>query len=175
MTMGVMMGAKSVPLSVRLPQEDAEYIAGLKAGDAVTMSEKVRFLVGEARRHSEEGKSFEGLVKRQHGMLEPLEGAIARQEGETGETSALLKALIQYVPTLVASLEAIDFNRNIDLKATLGDMEVEAANLTKAFLDQLARLAVTREAPCMNPGIARDIIEPLDELFTLKNTAPAGA
>ncbi|MCK0068080.1 hypothetical protein [Kordiimonas laminariae] len=169
------MGAKSVPLSVRLPQADAEYIAGLKAGDAVTMSEKVRFLVGEARRYAEEGKSFEGLVKQQHGMLEPLEDAIAKQEGETGETSALLKALIQYIPTLVASLEAVEFNGNIDLKATLSNVEAEAANLTKAFLDQLARLAVTEEAPCMNPSVARDIIEPLDELFTLKNSAPSGA
>lgn len=169
------MGAKSVPLSVRLPQVDAEYIAGLKAGDAVTMSEKVRFLVGEARRYAEEGRSFDGLVKQQHGMLQPLEEAIIKHESETGENAAFLKTLIQYVPPLVASLEATDFKDKSEVKDTLSQMEIEAANLTKNFLDQLARLAVTKEAPSINPSIARDIVEPLDELFKLKNIAPNGA
>ncbi len=164
------MGTKSVPLSVRLPHADAEFIAGLKAADAVTMSEKVRFLVGEARRYSEEGKSFDGLVKQQHTMLEPLSRALDVLERGTGQSSAFLQALIQWIPGMVASLEAVEFNGEIDLKKQLKSVEEEAANRTRSFLDMLARLAVTQEAPCLDAGIARSTIEPLDELFHLKNT-----
>ena len=105
------MGAKSVPLSVRLPQKDAEYIAGLKAGDAVTMSEKVRYLVGEARRLSDEGASFEGVVKHTNDVLAPLGRALDALEKNDGESSQLLRAFLQWLPGLLATLETVDFER----------------------------------------------------------------
>lgn len=162
------MGAKSVPLSVRLPQKDAEYIAGLKAGDAVTMSEKVRHLVGEARRLSEEGASFEGVVKHTSDVLAPLGRALDALEKENGQNSQLLRAYLQWLPGLLATLESVDFEDEMPLVDQLGDMEGEAARRTRDFLDQMARLAVTREAPCLDREVMRRTLEPLTELFELQ-------
>ena len=166
------MGAKSVPLSVRLPQQDAEYIAGLKAGDTVTMSEKVRHLVGEARRLAEEGASFEGVVKQTHEVLAPLGRALDALEREEGDNSQLLRAFLQWLPGLLATLEVIDLNDEKSLKEQLVDMEAEAAKRTRDLLDQLARLAVTKEAPCLDKGVMRRTLAPLTELIELqlKNT-----
>jgi len=162
------MGAKSVPLSVRLPQKDAEYIAGLTAGDAVTMSEKVRYLVGEARRLSEAGTSFEGVVKHTHEVLAPLGLALDALEKESGENSQLLRAFLQWLPGLLATLEAVDFKNEIPIINQLGDMENKAARRTQEFLDQLARLAVSKEAPCLDKGVMRRTLEPLTELIKLQ-------
>ena len=98
------MVAKSVPLSVRLSREDAEFIAGLKAGDAVTMSEKVRALVSEARLKALRGDTFEGVVEQTEDTLAPLKQALDRLEQDEGVRSALLRALIVALPLVKRSL-----------------------------------------------------------------------
>ena len=162
------MGAKSVPLSVRLPQQDAEYIASLKAGDAVTMSEKVRHLVGEARRLADEGKSFEGVIKNTADVLAPLGTALDGLENDSGETSQFLRALLEWLPGLLATLESVDFANKTPIVEQLSNMEDDAAKRTQRFLDQLARLAVTTEAPCLNKQIMRRTLQPLTELIELQ-------
>jgi len=162
------MGAKSVPLSVRLPQQDAEFIAGLTAGDAVTMSEKVRHLVGEARRLSSEGASFDGIVKQTADVLAPLGKALDTLEKDSGENSQFLRALLEWLPGLLATLEAVDFKNEILIVDQLCNMEDDAARRTQRFLDQLARLAVTTEAPCLNKQIMRRTLQPLTELIELQ-------
>lgn len=162
------MGAKSVPLSVRLPQQDAEFIAALKAGDAVTMSEKVRHLVGEARRLADEGSSFEGVVKHTTEVLGPLARALDAIEKHDSENSQLLRAFLQWLPGLLATLETVDFEDETPIKDQLTEIEGKAAKRTQDFLDQLARLAVTTEAPCLNKQIMRRTLQPLTELIELQ-------
>jgi len=163
------MSAKSVPLSVRLPQKDAEFIAALKAGDAVTMSEKVRHLVGEARRLSEEGASFEGVVKHTSEMLAPLKQALDTLEKDEGQRSQFLRSLLQWLPGALATLEVVDFEDKNSLSQQLREMESKAAERTHDFLDQLARLAVTAEAPCLDKSVMHRTLQPLAELFELQS------
>jgi len=166
------MGTKSVPLSVRLPLKDVEFIASLDAGDAVTMSEKIRHLVGEARRLADEGASFEGVIKHTSDVLAPLTIALNALEADTGKKSQVLRVILQWLPGMLATLEVVDINDEIPLYEQLFDMEIKAADRVQGFLDQLARLAVSKEAPCLDPAVMRRMLMSLTELIELqiKNT-----
>ena len=52
--------AKTVPISVRVSNEDAEFIATLQIDNAVTPSDKVRSLIKEAKQKKERVVSYEG-------------------------------------------------------------------------------------------------------------------
>lgn len=162
------MGAKSVPLSVRLSKEDAEYIASLKAPDAVTMSEKVRYLVQEARISAARHETFEGVVEQTEDTLAPLKYALDKLEEDQFVRSGLLRALIASLPRIMAELEAADVDGDPPVLESLTDLEAGAARRVKDLLDQLARLAVTGEAPCLDPDvIRREIAKPLVEIVDI--------
>ena len=132
------------------------------------MSEKVRHLVGEARRIADEGASFEGVIKHTSDVLAPLTTALDTLETATGKNSQLLRALLQVLPGLLATLEAVDFKDETPLEEQLSDMEIKAAERLQGFLDQLARLAVTKEAPCLDPAVIRRTLMSLTELIELQ-------
>ena len=162
------MPAKSVPLSVRLSREDAAYIAALKAPDAVTMSEKVRHLVSRVRIASERGETFEGVVEQTEDTLAPLKQALDKVEQEQGVRSALLRALIVALPRVLAELEAADVENHPEVVAQLTSLEASAAIRVRDLLDQLARLSVTKSAPCLDADIMRSVLaEPLIELIEI--------
>lgn len=162
------MVAKSVPLSVRLSREDAAFIAALQSADAVTMSEKVRALVSKARLEAERGDTFEGVVEQTEDTLAPLKHALDKIEQDKGVRSALLRALIVALPRILAELEAADVDGDPPVLESLSALERSTARRIKDLLDQLARLAVTTEAPCLNPTIMRDeIAVPLIELLEI--------
>lgn len=162
------MVAKSVPLSVRLSREDAAFIAALKSDDAVTMSEKVRALVREARLTQERGDTFEGVVEQTEDTLAPLKQALDKIEQDQGLRSALLRALIVALPRILAELEAADVDGDPPVLESLSALERGAALRIRDLLDQLARLSVTKTAPTFNPAIMREeIAEPLMELVEI--------
>ncbi|TNE60880.1 MAG: hypothetical protein EP335_17740 [Alphaproteobacteria bacterium] len=160
------MSAKTVPLSVRLPRDDAEFIARLKTGDAVTMSEKVRQLVSDARLAAERGDSFEGVVEQAAGNLSHVTRALDALEADHGRQSRLLRVLVDWLPRIQAELEAVNVPPGDEVDS-LTALEAAAARRTRDFVDQMARLAVTREAPCLDGSIVRTTLEPLSELFGL--------
>ena len=53
-----MLSTKTVPLSVRVPYEDAEFIAGLHVNGANTPSDKLRAIINQARRRHQGGQDF---------------------------------------------------------------------------------------------------------------------
>lgn len=162
------MGAKSVPLSVRLSKDDATYIASLKAPDAVTMSEKVRHLVREARIAAERGETFAGVVEQTEDTLAPLKQALDKIEQNQGGRSALLRALIVALPRILAQLEAADVDGDPPILESMTSLEADAASRIKDLLDQMARLCVTQQAPCLDPDVMREkIADPLVELIEI--------
>jgi uncharacterized protein YecA (UPF0149 family) len=169
------MGTKSVPLSVRLSKEDAAYIAALQAPNAVTMSEKVRHLVSQARMAAQRTETFEGIVEQTEDTLAPLKRALDKLEKDPGVRSGLLRALIAALPKTLAELEAVSVAANLDdeppVVQRLTDLEASAARRVADLLDQIARLTVTTEAPCLDPSVLRNTIaDPLIELIDIIKT-----
>lgn len=100
------MSGKTVPLSVRVSDDDALFLARLEIDDAVTPSEKLRALLHEAqRRHAGMQDASEGgLLLRD--TANPARRIVRRLEGKLGQKSDLILKLYERVPDLMAKLIA---------------------------------------------------------------------
>ncbi len=95
-----------MPLSVRVSDEDAVFLANLEIGDAVTPSEKLRALLQGARRQQAgmHDAAEGGLILRDMAM--PAWRAVRRIEAQAGRKSDLILKLYERVPDLMARLIA---------------------------------------------------------------------
>ncbi len=100
------MPGKTVPLSVRVSDDDALFLAKLEIDDAVTPSEKLRALLHEAqRRHAGlQDASEGGLLLRD--TANPARRVVRRLEGKLGQKSDLILKLYERVPDIMARLIA---------------------------------------------------------------------
>lgn len=98
------VGRKTVPLSVRVSDDDAAFLASLEIAGATTPSEKLRALLGEARRRAE-GLEDEGAgAESFKAALRPPERRVRAAESAVGMRSDLARKLYDRVPELMASL-----------------------------------------------------------------------
>ncbi len=146
------MSHKPVPLSVRLSQKDAAFIAELKAPDAVTMSEKVRHLVQVERVRSEQAETFEGLHAQCVETLEPLARKLRMLERADGKSFPVLSLIIAWLPKMMAASgqqmgniskegnNIQDFGAGNEIRSELGELEHECLMLLAAFLPALKTL-----------------------------------
>lgn len=95
-----------MPLSVRVSDEDAVFLANLEIGDAVTPSEKLRALLQEARRRQAglHDAAEGGLILRDMAM--PAWRVVRRLEAQAGRKSDLILKLYERLPDLMARLVA---------------------------------------------------------------------
>ena len=119
------MPGKTVPLSVRVSDDDAVFLAELEIEDAVTPSEKLRALLHEAqRRHAGLRDASEGgLLLRD--TANPARRTVRRLEGRLGQKSDLILKLYERVPDIMARLIA-----GPDEKDNAGNLEVFEKELT---------------------------------------------
>lgn len=100
------MPAKSVPLSVRVSDEDAVFLANLEIADAVTPSEKLRAILHEAQRQQAglQDAAEGGFLLRD--MAAPTWRIVRRIEAQIGQKSDLILKLYERIPDIMALLVA---------------------------------------------------------------------
>jgi hypothetical protein len=158
------MSAKSTPISVRITDEDAAFLAALELRGATTPSEKLRALLARARAEAEGGRDYEASLARIRDILEPTGQALRQLESSTRQRSELIADTLYWLPDLVAFLVA---GPDADGHAAHGrGGQAKAAEALKAFeagvadrifryIEAVLRLAVTARAPCYDPDIVR--------------------
>ncbi|MDA0339299.1 MAG: hypothetical protein O2910_05595, partial [Proteobacteria bacterium] len=99
-----MSSSKSVPISVRLTQGEADFIARFSAGDAVTPSEKVRSIIRIARERSERPATFGAGLRVAKDLTTPANEATRVAEHAEGIHSELLAQVLDWTPELIALL-----------------------------------------------------------------------
>jgi hypothetical protein len=159
------MAVKTTPLSVRVPVEDAAFIAQLEIGEALTPSDKIRALLKQAREEQEQQKDpgyCVGWVRR---ILEPFVEGIQRAELACDQHSDLLAAFADWQAKMLSYLASLD-ETDLDLEA----VEEELATRIFRLIATVFRLSITREAPCYDPHLLGSKLEGLAELFQLLQT-----
>ncbi|MEQ9346464.1 MAG: hypothetical protein RIG26_08480 [Thalassospira sp.] len=156
------MSNKSVPFSVRLAAEDAEFVASLSMSGAVTPSDKIRQIISEARLRKETGQDFNEVLKSVRDDLRPSLDNLRNLERELEIESELLHYFADWICEVHAELISGPKDGD-DLLKFEARMAQQAVKLSEYVL----RLAITEDAPCFNPGLMSDLTRRIVELSRL--------
>src|SRR5688572_17035553 len=146
------MSGKSIPLSFRVTDEDAEFLAGLELPGAITPSEKLRALITRARLEHAQERTYEGSLGRVRELLEPTSQTLRAREMAIRQRSELIADTLYWLPDLVAFLMAgpeSSRKGGEDLRT----FEAGVADRIFRFVEAVLRLGVTAKAPCYDPDL----------------------
>jgi len=154
---------KSVPLSVRVSPEDAEFIARIDIAGADTPSEKVRALLAEARHRRQGFSDYSSCLAMVSEMLAPTLQRLRAAEHQEKVHSELVMELLQWMPEVLAflltSLEDGDQQRS-DLES----FEEGVAERLFRLIENVIRMNVTRRCRAYDPDVVAKRMGPVVEL-----------
>jgi hypothetical protein len=169
------MVALNTPLSVRLSEEDATFLAQLELEGAVTSSDKVRGLIRLARQRAHRPESFAGALAASHEALGPALRAIREAEQATDRRSGVVVGLLTAVEEFLAlSLSTTAEATDADPER-MARHEARLVDCAARMSEQLLRWAVTPTAPAYDPGVVSRRMTALIDLMTLITSAAAPA
>lgn len=160
------MPGSSVNMSVRLAQEDADFIAAVDVAGAKTPSEKLRAIIRQARTRYEGTDTFTGCLDFARDLLAPARHRIAAAEHDHQVHSELVAVVAEALPAMVATLMT---GPDVDADGTteageLANVEQALADRVFALAEALLRLGVTRQCRCYDKDVIRRRIDPILEL-----------
>ncbi len=142
---------KSVPFSVRLPSEDAEYVASLQIAGAVTASDKIRHIISDARQRREAQASFSDLVHRFEEEFKPTVDHLRAWERDAKVESEFLHFIADWLSPMCAEIAC-----GPQSKDDLTSFEARIVRQASKLVEQTVRMAITNDAHCYDPSIIRD-------------------
>ena len=158
---------KTVPLSVRISEADADFLNGLKFPGATTHSEKLRALIAEARQRRSGGHSYGDVLATLQEIEAPAERRLRDAEGRTRQHSELLAQAASWLPDTMAFLMGNlpeDDEDDDDAAERLRLLEDGMADRVFVFIERVLRMAVTRRNPCYDKSAISHRMEPVVEL-----------
>lgn len=159
--------ASSVPISVRISQDDASFIAGLKIDDAVTPSDKIRAIIKQSRERHEMKQNYEAMITLAKDVFRDEKKAIKAYELKEKLHSELIALYMEWLTEAFAHFgSAVDREidpENPEDKNFIG-LEDDIAQRVFRLLDMVTRMGVTKDAPCYDPKIIHKYYKPLLEL-----------
>jgi len=137
--------ATSIPLSVRIPQDDFEWLTALDIKGAATPSDKLRAVIQRHRREHEGEQSYELALAWLRDLIQPFAKGVAAFEHRSGERSEVLAAMIEWAPQLMALLSSERLAAE-DSSARARQVEDMLLQRSAALLSALLRLGIAPHA-----------------------------
>lgn len=157
---------RSVPLSVRISDEDAAFLAKFQAPGAKTPSEKMRAILAAARQRHEGSNDFEGCVGVVEEMVRPAAHHIRAVQRRKGIRSDFVIRIYERAPELVAGLVAAAPENEPDDKA-LQKFEAEIAAQIFGLMEEILDMGLTSRSRTYDPNLIENGLTPLLEVFDL--------
>ncbi|MFA9480376.1 hypothetical protein ACERK3_19060 [Phycisphaerales bacterium AB-hyl4] len=166
---------KSVTMSVRVPEDDAAFIAGLDVPGAVTPSDKLRAIIAEARLRQEGSGDFRRALALSEQLLRPARQRLRDVEHRLQVHSDLVAAVEDWLPEALATAMTGPIHHDAtgaddDDSQSLLDLEREFADRVFGLLEAVLRLGVTRQCRCYDPKTIARRLEPIMELARVIET-----
>jgi len=169
---GRTMSGKSVTLSARISQEDADFLASLQPPGAVTPSDKLRHLLSEARRWQEDAATYESSLARYAELAAPALRRWRQAERAEHMHSEVVRLLAEWLPETMAFMaSAVPGPDDPTPRPELEALEAGLADRAFTFVDTLLRLGVTATAPGYDPEVVARRIEPVFDLLSVMQAA----
>ncbi len=158
------MSQKSVPVSVRLPAEDAEFLGRMRVDGADTPSEKLRAIVAEARLREHGTSEFSAALSVAQSGITPTLQIIRDNEREHRLHSELITRLGEWLPDCMAYLVACNGSETQLSEEQLADIERDLADRVFVLMQSVLQMGVTRRSPCYDPSVIDDRLDPVLDL-----------
>lgn len=154
---------KSIPLSVRISEDDAAFLARVELGDAKTPSDKIRAIISETRRRMDGVEDFSDCAELLRDMMSPAFRKVREGNKELGLRSDFIERLGEWLPESLAYFIAGLPDEKMT-KASLEEFEGVLADRICALLEFFLRLGVTQESPCYDPALVASRLKTILEL-----------
>ena len=145
-----MANRKTVPLSVRVSDSDAAFLASLEIAGAATPSEKLRALLGHARQRAEGVTDEADGVEAYRTPLRTIQRQVRNSEIALGVRSDLVRKLLDRLPELMGSLANGPGAEST--KTKLAQYEDRLAIQAYALVEELLELALASENRAYDPA-----------------------
>ena len=150
-----MAAANRIPISVRISQEDADFIAELKIEGANTPSEKIRELLTQARLAHSQTHDYSTALAAQEQFFQVARRDVLHAEKEWGIHSHIVARLFEQLPDFAATLAA-DLPENAQA-ADLKRYECELMRRIVRLTDSILQLAVTGKGAAYDDTVLQQI------------------
>lgn len=150
-----MNAGNRIPVSVRISQEDADFIAGLNIEGANTPSEKIRELLKQARLAHTQTRSYASALNAQEQFFQTARRDVLYAEKHYGVHSHILARVFELLPDLNATLAA-DLPADADFEA-LKQYEREIMWRIVRLTDGVLQLAVTGRGAAYDDAVLRQL------------------
>ena len=144
-----------IPVSVRITQEDADFIAELKIEGANTPSEKIRELLTQARLAHSQTHDYGTALAAQEQFFQVARRDVLHAEKEFGIHSHIVARLFEQLPDLAATLAA-DLPENAQ-EADLKQYERELMWRIVRLTDSILQLAVTGKGAAYDDTVLQQL------------------
>ncbi|MHA7773683.1 hypothetical protein [Roseibium sp. M-1] len=170
--------AKSIPISVRLSDDDFEFLAGYEVQGARTPSDKMREILRLAREREEGTQDVATCEDMLRSMTRPAERRLRQMQRETGTRSDFVIKLYERLPEMVAELVAAapapdkepeKSSGKTTGKATEELMRFEADLSAQLFalVEEIFNLGLTSQSRTYDPDLMDQRLEPILEIARL--------
>ncbi|GAB2185067.1 hypothetical protein [Roseibium sp. LAB1] len=157
---------KSIPISVRLSDEDVEFLANYEVQGARTPSDKMREILRLAREREEGTQDVAACEDLLRSMMRPAERGVRQLQRETGMRSDLVIKLYERLPEIVAQLVAA-----APTAETGGDelKQFEAMLSAELFalVEEIFDLGLTTQSRTYDPDLMERRLGPILEIASL--------
>lgn len=159
---------KSIPISVRVSQDEAETLARMRIPGATTPSEKLRALIAEAHRSQQGPVDYAESIYQAQQWLAPLLDRIQQAESKHGKHSDILALLHEWLPDFLAHIRLTGSTGAAEQRAfseqELRTLEQGIADRVFRLLERTLQLALISRCHCYDP---EQITKRLDHLTQL--------
>ena len=148
------MPSKSVTLSVRITDEDADFLAGMSVPGATTPSEKIRTILSRERKRQTGTQEFANCAAFVEEMLAPAILRLRKIKNSQDESSSFASKVYDWAPELLATL-IVKAPSPEDAPEELQVFETRLATHIFELIEDVLQMAL----PGRNRNFAPDVME----------------
>lgn len=142
-------GGKTVSLSTRISQDDAEFLSGITIQGAKTPSEKLRVIISETRKRHEGMQDYRSSLTMYQDLLNRVVSETREMELEHQIHSELLTRLTEWLPDMMAFLTATGAElQQTHSVESLKYLEEGIADRSFRLIQSVLQMGITDTCPC---------------------------
>ncbi len=165
------MASKTVQISARISNEDAEFLSKLAVNGAKTPSDKLRAIITQTRKRSIGIQEYTGSYKMIQDLVLPMNETIRKHELDQAVHSEFIIRFFEWLPDLVAyAVSSVPTKETEKIKTELETYEQGLADRVFRFFESVMQMGVGDKNPCYNPEIISQKLAPILNLSTIINS-----